>query len=388
VAWDKAEKKFRLVPEEAVVYRQIFDLFIDEHLSYTEIARRLTEEGHLTRKLVGRKGLSRGGVPFTDRRIRFLIESTAAYGEWNRGRLLCRKLKDSARKRNFNSPIYWERKVRRREDWVPIPVPAVVTKERWERAQEIVRTRVRPARNVEAATLLQGFLFCAHCGSRVGPEWPRGKKPGAEARYRCMTQPYSTDRRYRRYQGMSCALPRLRQPDLDRVVWAKVEEWISNPETLWEAAYERGRGARDEAEEKIAGLRKRLTAAKVQEERAARLFTMGVAPETAQGQVREAAARRLAAQKELEVAERAVWAARSREEDRNYAFAVLNAYRGQLGALTLAEKREVLRVLVPAGPEYKIEVAKTGDISITGAIPAEKCVSVPSTPYTAASYET
>lgn len=128
--------------------------------------------------------------------------------------------------------------------------------------------------------------------------------------------------------------------------------------------------------------------AKAQEERAARLFTMGVAPETAHGQVLDAAARRTAIEREFAVAEQAVAAAGTRQGDRDKAFAVLNALRDRIGDLKLAEKREIIRILVPGGPDYRVEVAKTGEITIKGAIDFTKVASDTTHPYSAACHET
>lgn len=388
VGWDKEKKVFVPVDQEAEIYRQIFDLFINRHMSISAIARELGAKGYLTRKGgVGRNGERRGEVPFSDRYIRFLIESPTACGEWYRCRVVSRKLKTPIRKPNRNNLVHWEKTYREKQDWLMIKVPAVIPKERWERAREILRTRARPPRDMDAATLLQGFLFCAHCGSRLGAKWLGGKRPGAEARYRCVTQIYRVDRRYKRFQGKNCDLPSFRQSDLDSAVWSNVEELITNPAMLWEAACGDREDDEGGIEARLAELRKNLAAAKAAEQRAAQLFRMGVDPGIAERQVAEAVSRRKAVERELSDAEKMAANAKAQEALKETAFETLTSLKDRIQGLSLIEKREILGILIPGGPDYRIEIDITGQVTVRGAIDFEKVAST-STPYSAARYET
>src|SRR5712692_11683098 len=78
------------------------------------------------------------------------------------------------------------------EEWVAIPVPALVEPEVFAAVQEQLQENKRHARQSHrgALYLLQGLLQCQHCGyafygKRLSPSARKGK-PRAYAYYRCL----------------------------------------------------------------------------------------------------------------------------------------------------------------------------------------------------------
>ncbi len=54
---------------------------------------------------------------------------------------------------------------RPREEWIEIPVPALVTEESFARAQELLQeNRIRSRRRTIAPSVVQGLVSCAKCG--------------------------------------------------------------------------------------------------------------------------------------------------------------------------------------------------------------------------------
>jgi len=78
------------------------------------------------------------------------------------------------------------------DEWVSIPVPALVEPEVFAAVQEQLRENQRHARQSQrgALYLLQGLVQCQHCGyayygKRLSPSARKGK-PRAYASYRCL----------------------------------------------------------------------------------------------------------------------------------------------------------------------------------------------------------
>jgi len=119
-------------------------------------------------------------------------------------------------------------------------------------------------------------------------------------------------------------------------------------------------------------LRRQLSAAKASEVRAREIHVFGSDP----GKGRAIFERAIARQKELEKAllqaERALGDGRSRADLKEKAFAALAALRERIENLSIRDKAEVLRVLIPGGPECRITVKKDGTMNMKGAIDFEK----------------
>ena len=121
------------------------------------------------------------------------------------------------------------------EDWLPIPVPALVEPGVCAAVQEQLRENKRHARQSHrgALYLLQGLLQCQHCGyafygKRLSPSARKGK-PRAYAYYRCL----GTDA-YRFGGERLCHNTQVRTDLLDLAVWQEVCTLLTHPEPLAE----------------------------------------------------------------------------------------------------------------------------------------------------------
>jgi hypothetical protein len=182
-------------------------------------------------------------------------------------------------------------------------------------------------------------------------------------------------------------MPYFPQPEVDEMVWAKVEEMISNPAILWDAVYGKGTDTeRIRWEGRIAGLRQRLVQARAQEERAARLFTLGASHTVAHQQVKEAVSRRRSVELELNQAEKNLSSVKARKDIKEKAFSAIVALRDRVGDLTLHEKRRILRTLVPGGLTHHIKLHTDETIQVQGCIDFDAVNKSAGVPYMQPSY--
>jgi hypothetical protein len=184
-------------------------------------------------------------------------------------------------------------------------------------------------------------------------------------------------------------MPFFPQDEIDSLVWGKVEELIDNPTLLWEAVYGGGAESRQaEQKTRVADLRRQLAQAKAQEARAARLYTLGTVVAVAEKQVKEAASRRRALEQEMEQAEKSLKLEQGKQEMKEQAFELFRALRSRLGNLTLEEKREILRILVPGGLTHRIELHEDGTVLMRGVIDFDSAALGMSMPYSSKHYFT
>ena len=113
---------------------------------------------------------------------------------------------------------------RPREDWIEVPVPALVSEETFALAQEQLEKNKRhsPRRTIEP-TLLQAMLVCQQCGYGLyRTSTPNSKR---QLHYcRCI----GSDG-YRRLKGPVCSNRPIRQDALDEFVWKEIIRLLDDP---------------------------------------------------------------------------------------------------------------------------------------------------------------
>jgi site-specific DNA recombinase len=195
--------QWRVNEREAAVVRLIFNLYLQEGQSTTQIAKEL-----MRRKVRTREGLGRWQANTVYRILK--NESYVGRAYYNK----CQGAGPDA-------------KLRDRDDWVLIPVPAIVDEETFRLAQQMLQVRHKPntgaGRPLLRNYLFSGLMRCAYCSSRYGGfSAARGKYPY----YRCMN--------FARMRPLArtCRAKAIRAERIEgAVVWA-VTELVTSPEVL------------------------------------------------------------------------------------------------------------------------------------------------------------
>jgi site-specific DNA recombinase len=223
------QARYEILPDEARVVRQVFAWVGRDRLTIGEVCRRLTQASEVTRT----------GKAVWDRSVVWGIlknpayQGTAAFGKTRQGPLRPRL------RAQRNRPVQPRRAVSTNdvpsEEWITIPVPALVEPEVFAAVQEQLQENKRHARQSSrgALYLLQGILQCQHCGyafygKRLSPSARKGQ-PRAYAYYRCL----GTDA-YRFGGERICQNTQVRTDLLDLAVWQEVCTLLAHPERLAE----------------------------------------------------------------------------------------------------------------------------------------------------------
>jgi site-specific DNA recombinase len=200
---------------EAEIIRQMFHWLVEERLSARQITKRLNELQIPPQRSARWHPSSVYGM---------LTNETYAGTAYVHRRQSAepRKPRDPAAYRKVKKSSYV---MRPREEWIPIPVPAIIDPETYQRAVEQLQTnRLDAPRNTKYQYLLRRLVKCGQCGRAMSAVMQQGKY----AYYYCAKGHSLLDvgRKER------CSSRRVRADRLDKAVWARTVELLQTPELI------------------------------------------------------------------------------------------------------------------------------------------------------------
>jgi site-specific DNA recombinase len=218
---EMSDAYYAVVESEAEIVREIFRLYAKELWSIGAIARELNARGVSTR--FGKSPWERSTVWGMLKNPAY--RGSACFGKTERAE---RQLTTRAlRARGGFSARSSASRASDRQQWIAIPVPALVSGESFEMAQERLAENKRlSARRTKTPTLLQGILVCEQCGYSLYRTSTNTTRRQVQY-YRCL----GSDR-YRHLRGPVCKCRPIRQDYLDELVWAEVIRLLNNPEMV------------------------------------------------------------------------------------------------------------------------------------------------------------
>ncbi|MBI4560525.1 MAG: recombinase family protein [Candidatus Rokubacteria bacterium] len=218
---DGVPAHYEVLEAEAAMVREVFRRYGEEGWAIGTLARWLTEAGIPTR--TGKRHWDRSTVWGMLRNPAY--QGTACFQKTGGARR--EKVTRRARQRGDVAPRRMALRARPREEWIEIPVPALVSPTQFALAQARLEENRRFARrHTKTPSLLQGLLVCRRCGYayyRTSTRTSRGKR----YYYRCLG---ADDWRYP--EGRRCANRPVRQEYLDTLVWEEVIRLLANPELV------------------------------------------------------------------------------------------------------------------------------------------------------------
>ena len=219
---DDAPASYVVVEAEARVVRDIYEHYTVTGWSIEAICRWLNEQGVATRKAGARWG------PSTVRQMlrNPAYRGTACFGKTRivrgvaRQKRVTRTLRmGGAVPRRDSAP-----RERPREEWIEIPVPAIVDEPTFARAQELLHeNKVHARRRTIEPSLVQGLVSCRKCGYSFSRISTRSTARRIQY-YRCI----GSDR-WRHLAGPRCDARPVREDLLDEVVWTEVLRLLEEP---------------------------------------------------------------------------------------------------------------------------------------------------------------
>jgi site-specific DNA recombinase len=218
---DRGPAAYEIIEAEAAVVRMIYEHYTVRGLSIGGITRLLNAQGVPTRKRVSR----------WERSVVWAILRNPAYKGtacFNKTKLAPRqRITRPIRLRGGVAPRESAKQDRPREEWIEIPVPAIITEECFVLAQERLHAnKVNAPRRTVTPSVVQGLVACRKCGYALYRTSTR-----TSARkiyyYRCL----GSDR-WRYLGGAVCNSRPVRQDLLDELVWREVINLLEDPSLI------------------------------------------------------------------------------------------------------------------------------------------------------------
>jgi site-specific DNA recombinase len=218
------DARYEIHESEAKVVKQVFHLLVDQHLSINAIARKLNEDRVPTRRNIGR----------WQRQVIWSMLRNPAYT----GHAGYRKTEAVERarptKRAYDNSNFYPKHVhsstrnRAPEEWITIPVPAIISDEIFQKAGErlIENKRFSPRNNKKHEYLLSGLLRCQECGYALYGKIAY-KSNNNRLYYRC-----SGLDGHRLPKGRVCSAHQIRVDALDEIVWEQARRLVEQPELV------------------------------------------------------------------------------------------------------------------------------------------------------------
>lgn len=251
---------------EAEVARKIFAWLINEQLSTCQITRRLNQAGIRTRH-----GLSY----WAPQTVAQIVRNTVYKGvfHYNKNQYLApqqRQIRKLPAEKGPSTPA--SSRVRRpREEWIAIPVPALIDQQTWELAQEQLQiNRERAGRNNHKHDyLLRSLLVCGHCQVRLTGRAGSHLKP--QIRYSCPRKSSL------RAPLDPCPGRSVSGAMVEELVWQSVKQLLRDPQLLleqYQLRQDQDYGAPQQQEQQR--LERRLVALKDEKQRLLDAFQAGL----------------------------------------------------------------------------------------------------------------
>ena len=213
-------RRAEVVEEEAVWVRQAYEWVLEDGVSARQVAKRFNERGVKPRK----------ARIWTEGTLHRLLTNSAYTGIAYYNQRYCVEPKRRRHPNVYTKNVKSSRKRRPKEQWVPIPVPAIVTPEDQERVKgQLKKNSWQSPRNTRHEYLLRNLVVCGECGWRMMC-LAQHSKDGRHTYlyYTCKTRAAVDTGRP---EG-NCRARMVRSDRLDAVVWDALCEWLQEPEVL------------------------------------------------------------------------------------------------------------------------------------------------------------
>jgi len=216
---EHADASYQIAPHEAAIVAELFARYADGGVAIAELTRWLSGLGVPTRS----------GKTRWDRSVIWgMLRNPAYAGRACFGKTMRTEqtagVNRTARQAGRATPRNYTVTDRARQDWLEIPVPALVDEDTWQRVQRRLEDNKRYAsRNSKDPSLLQGICACSGCGYAYYRTSTRTSNTKIYY-YRCLG---SDDYRYE--HGRVCGNKPVRADYLDTLVWDHITTLLTDP---------------------------------------------------------------------------------------------------------------------------------------------------------------
>ena len=218
---DQSAAYYEVIENQARIVRMVYELYTVQGRSIGAITRHLNEQQVPTCKGLGRWERST---------VWAMLRNPAYKGAACFGKTAIaprQRITRPIRLRGGVVPRNSASHERPAEDWIAIPVPALISEEAFALAAErLAANKTHAPRRTVTPSVVQGLVSCAKCGYALYRTSTRSSARKIHY-YRCL----GSDK-YRRFAGPVCDNRPVRQDLLDEVVWMEIVRLLEDPQLI------------------------------------------------------------------------------------------------------------------------------------------------------------
>jgi len=205
--------RWEVKPDEAKIVRYIYHLYIDEGMKGTQIATHLNDESVPCR-----------GSKWWSSQIYTILKSETYAGTAYIFKHLVTEQRKNPKRNLYSKKTKSYQALRSREEWIGVPVSPIVDRQRWNKAQEILKRNTYTSRrnNNKHNYLLRGLVVCGLCGSMAS-----GYVSNKSTYYSC-----GSKRNKNITSKPHSDIIQVKHVPFDEKVWNGLTELLSEPENL------------------------------------------------------------------------------------------------------------------------------------------------------------
>ncbi|MEM3448057.1 MAG: recombinase family protein [Nitrososphaerota archaeon] len=260
--FDTETQRLKINEDEAKVVRMVFSWLANDGLNIYQIQKRLNEMRIPTKfDGVGKK---------KKLNVKCWWHQTTVY------RMLTREMYTGVYWwRKYKKPNRSRRKIenlRPREEWVLVKVPAIISRELFEKAQERLSENKAYSRKTKVIYLFRGKLVCGFDGRKYRSAYRKPKTPRDSG-----TIYYICPNRSLNQSPTKCNAPSIAESRLE-VVWENLKEFLTNPRKILDylKEYKERELDGERTQEKLRAIEKKLLRLKEKEERLLKVYSEGL----------------------------------------------------------------------------------------------------------------
>lgn len=355
--------RYEVLEREAAIVRRVFHLLVNEQQSLSAIARVLNTEQIPTRRDVGA----------WERSVIWAMVRNPAYT----GQAAYRKTQAVDRTRPtkpartqsfYPKHTHSSSRDRPQEDWIHIPVPALISEAVFQQARERLEMnkRLSPRNNKKNEYLLSGLLRCQQCGYALYGK-PTSNSQYTRRYYRCAGQDG-----YRWKDQRVCGAHPVRVDAIDDLVWEQTCKLIAQPELVLQEYTRRTQKKQRQQTDAAVLLAKKRRESKQQElekERLLDLYQSGqVELAELEPRLKTLRAKLKKLQEEYALIEREAKEAHHRLQLIEQFTAFTQRMTTNLSTLGFAERKQIIRLLI----EEVVVNTATEEITVRHILPLEQ----------------
>jgi len=213
---NRETKKLEIAPKEAAVVKMLYDWLVGEKLALSRIQSRINALGIPTKHDLLSKTKPTGSKCWWRKQTIARMFQNEIYA----GTFWFRKYKDPSRARTVENQ-------RRKEEWVRIPVPAVVSESQFELARrQIAENRLLSPRRTMHSYLLAKKLYCGVCGGTMVAQY----HPPTDSRK--AVKFYTCHKRFRQHSPVPCAQKSIVETRIAVPLWDALKRLLMQPEAM------------------------------------------------------------------------------------------------------------------------------------------------------------